>query len=191
MAKIPILSVYDKDGNRIEVPAIVGRSAYQDAARQGFDGSLADWLESLHGNGIVSFERTSGDGSAGNTDVYTITYSNGDINTFTVYNGKDGSDVTKNDIEDALGFIPAKQSEVDAIFNKIPSEISEAVEKYLNKNPVDGGVNFTPGNALELTDDGTLNVRTTNEAEIDNTLPITSAGVHTIVGNIGAIIDTI
>ena len=54
-----------------------------------------------------------------------------------------------------------------------------------------GGIAFVPGNALELTEDGTLNVRTTNEAEPDNTLPITSAGVNTIVGNIGALLDTI
>lgn len=54
-----------------------------------------------------------------------------------------------------------------------------------------GGIAFTPGNALELTEDGTLNVRTTNEAEADNTLPITSAGVNAIVGNIGALLDTI
>ena len=50
---------------------------------------------------------------------------------------------------------------------------------------------FEVGNALELTDDGVLNVITTDEAEQDNTLPITSSGVHTIVGNIGAILDTI
>jgi hypothetical protein len=54
-----------------------------------------------------------------------------------------------------------------------------------------GGIAFVPGHALELTEDGTLNVRTTNEAEADNTLPITSAGVNTIVGNIGALLDTI
>lgn len=54
-----------------------------------------------------------------------------------------------------------------------------------------GGVSFTPGNALELTEDGILNVRTTNDAEEDNTLPITSAGVNAIVGNIGALLDTI
>lgn len=54
-----------------------------------------------------------------------------------------------------------------------------------------GGVAFEVGNALELTDDGILNVKTTDEAEEDNTLPITSSGVHTIVGNIGAILDTI
>lgn len=53
-----------------------------------------------------------------------------------------------------------------------------------------GGTAFEPGNALELVD-GVLNVKTTDTAEEDNTLPITSAGVNTIVGNIGALLDTI
>lgn len=71
------------------------------------------------------------------------------------------------------------------------AQIKAAVDAYLEENPVDSGVDFTPGNALELTDDGVLNVKTTDSAEPDNTLPITSAGVNTIVGNIGAILDTI
>lgn len=40
------------------------------------------------------------------------------------------------------------------------------------------------GNNLEITKDGVLSVTTTNEAEKDNTKPITSAGVYTQVGNI-------
>lgn len=40
------------------------------------------------------------------------------------------------------------------------------------------------GNNLEITEDGVLSVTTTNEAEKDNTKPITSAGVYTQVGNI-------
>lgn len=71
------------------------------------------------------------------------------------------------------------------------AQIGAAVNKYLEKNPVDTGVDFEPGNALELTPEGVLNVKTTDNAEPDNTLPITSAGVNTIVGNIGAILDTI
>lgn len=53
-----------------------------------------------------------------------------------------------------------------------------------------GGVSFVLGETLEL-DNGVLNVKTTNAAERDNTLPITSSGVYTIVGNIGAVLDTI
>lgn len=38
---------------------------------------------------------------------------------------------------------------------------------------------------------GVLSVNTTNRAEADNTQPITSAGVNTIVGNIDALLSTI
>ena len=54
-----------------------------------------------------------------------------------------------------------------------------------------GGINFTPGNALELTEDGTLNVLTATDAESDNTLPITSAAVAATVGNIEILLKTI
>ena len=44
------------------------------------------------GNGIESIVRTSGDGSAGTTDTYTITYTDTTTDTFTVVNGADGAD---------------------------------------------------------------------------------------------------
>lgn len=47
------------------------------------------------------------------------------------------------------------------------------------------------GNSLRITEDGTLSVNTTNQMEQDNTLPITSAGVYTTVGNIEALLQTI
>lgn len=40
-------------------------------------------------------------------------------------------------------------------------------------------------------EDGVLGVNTTNEAEEDNTRPITSAGVYAAVGNIEALLKTI
>lgn len=43
------------------------------------------------GRGITSVARTSGNGAAGTTDTYTITYTDGSKSTFTVNNGKDGS----------------------------------------------------------------------------------------------------
>ena len=46
------------------------------------------------GRGIVSVTRTSGNGAAGTTDVYTITYSDETTSTFTVYNGANGKDGT-------------------------------------------------------------------------------------------------
>lgn len=70
-------------------------------------------------------------------------------------------------------------------------QIAAAVTKYLDENPIDSGINFTPGNALELTEDGTLNVLTATDAESDNTLPITSAAVAATVGNIEILLKTI
>jgi len=43
------------------------------------------------GISITDISRTSGDGSAGSIDVYTITYSDSSTTTFNVYNGADGA----------------------------------------------------------------------------------------------------
>lgn len=42
-----------------------------------------------------------------------------------------------------------------------------------------------------IVEDNTLKVNTTDDAESDNTLPITSSGVYTIVGNIDALLSLI
>jgi len=55
-----------------------------------------DWGEpggsNTSGNGITSIERTSGNGLAGSTDIYTITYSDTTTSTYTVVNGSNGND---------------------------------------------------------------------------------------------------
>lgn len=72
-----------------------------------------------------------------------------------------------------------------------PEDISKAVSDYLQEHPVEGGVNFTTDGTLVMNDDGVLSVNTTNYIEQDNTLPITSAGVYTTVGNIEVLLKTI
>lgn len=52
-----------------------------------------------------------------------------------------------------------------------------------------GGVKV--GENLTVTEDGVLSVETTDDAEQDNTKPITSAGVNLVVGNINAILAII
>lgn len=52
------------------------------------------------------------------------------------------------------------------------------------------GQNVTYGSGLKY-EGGVLSVETTDLMEQDNTLPITSAGVHTVVGNIEALLATI
>jgi len=44
----------------------------------------------IAGASVDTVVRTTGDGSAGTTDTYTITYSDATTSTFTVYNGADG-----------------------------------------------------------------------------------------------------
>lgn len=53
-----------------------------------------------------------------------------------------------------------------------------------------GGTTFKTNETLIL-ENGVLRVNTTNETASDNTLPITSAGVYTQLGNIGALLETI
>jgi hypothetical protein len=43
------------------------------------------------GNGISSITRTAGNGAAGTTDTFTITYTSGSTTTFSVYNGSNGT----------------------------------------------------------------------------------------------------
>lgn len=44
-----------------------------------------------HGRSVVSIDRTTGDGSPGTVDTYTITYSDATTSTFTVTNGTNGA----------------------------------------------------------------------------------------------------
>ena len=69
-------------------------------------------------------------------------------------------------------------------------QVEKAVTKYLDENPIDTGVNFTTDKTLKL-EDGVLSVNTAEAVEKDNTLPITSAAVHTTVGNIEILLGTI
>lgn len=81
------------------------------------------------------------------------------------------------------------ENRMDQIENNLEEQVSECIEDYLQENPM-GGVDFETDATLTLKD-GVLSVNTTNEMERDNTLPITSAGVYTTVGNIEALLKTI
>ena len=79
-----------------------------------------------------------------------------------------------------------------------PEDIQNAVNKYLTENPISVDIATTEkagivavGKNLSITEDGVLSVDTTDNAEQDNTKPITSAGVNLVVGNINAILAII
>lgn len=56
------------------------------------DGNVVTVGAGADGRGVVSIERTAGNGAQGTTDTYTITYTDGTTDYLTVYNGKDGAD---------------------------------------------------------------------------------------------------
>lgn len=73
--------------------------------------------------------------------------------------------------------------------NKLNSDIGDAVAEYLKDNPIKG-TEFETDETLTLKN-GILSVNTADIVEQDNTLPITSAAVHTTVGNIEALLSAI
>lgn len=66
-------------------------------------------------------------------------------------------------------------------------KIEAVIEQYMEENQLEV---YTEGDNISI-EDGVISVLTTNDAEADNTLPITSAGVHTQIGNINVLLGTI
>jgi len=62
------------------------------------------------GRGIVTNVRTSGNGAAGTTDTYTITYSDGTTSTYTVTNGANGTGATVEQVRSqSPGNVPSSK----------------------------------------------------------------------------------
>lgn len=66
-------------------------------------------------------------------------------------------------------------------------QIEAVVEKYMDENQLEV---YTEGENISI-EDGVISVLTTNDAEADNTRPMTSAGVYTQIGNINVLLGTI
>ena len=74
-----------------------------------------------------------------------------------------------------------------------PMYLSESEKEQVKTNlgiKDSGGVDFQTDETLTLKN-GILSVNTTDVMQRDNTLPITSAGVHATVGNIEELLKTI
>ena len=85
------------------------------------------------GRGIVSIERTSGDGSPGSQDVYTILYTDNTTSSFTVYNGKDGENGTGTLTNDNVLLVQIYENDTATpsthIADKTLEEIIEAAQE--------------------------------------------------------------
>ena len=85
---------------------------------------------------------------------------------------------------------PGKDGEDYVLTNEDKQEIAEMAAELVDVPDSGGNVDFQVDETLSLKD-GVLSVNTTDQMEQDNTLPITSAGVYTTVGNIEALLKTI
>lgn len=130
------------------------------------------------------------DGDTGTIPPEVLEHSN-----FPLKIGVYGTDAEKNVA------VPTVSAEVGNVLPGADPSGDESTDPSLPvwaqlQNRIDGLVKQEDGKYLEtdhtlIVRDGILGVNTTDVAEEDNTQPITSAGVHTVVGNIGAILDTI
>lgn len=76
-------------------------------------------------------------------------------------------------------------------FTVTDQDIKSINQRIETLEKAEGGVNFTTDKTLTLSEDGVLSVNTAVTVEADNTLPVTSAAVHTEIGNIDALLQTI
>ncbi len=105
------------------------------------DTVLADMAEQIlsvageDGRGIVSLERTTGTGTAGSLDTYTITYTDNTTDTFTVYNGKNGSDYLLTDADkQAIADLAAALVDISGKLDKSGGTMTGALVAQNNAN---------------------------------------------------------
>ena len=98
--KTSVLSVFDENGNKIEIPALRGKSAYEYAKANGYTGSETDFAEEINPDNIKSdiptkiSELTNDLNYIASSDYYQLKfYSSGNLYYL---------DITKNDIVETI-----------------------------------------------------------------------------------------
>lgn len=99
---------------------------------------------------------------------------------------KEYADNAKAQVSAAIDDIETKKNEV---LNGIPEDYTE-LSNNVNQLKTEINKYLKTDSSLTIRD-GILGVNTADCVEADNTLPVTSAAVQVVVGNIGAILDTI
>jgi hypothetical protein len=94
----------------------------------------AGWTQSVKlagfpGRGIVSVVRTSGDGSPGTTDTYTVTYTDATTTTFLVRHGANGTNGT-NGADGASVTEETEFASLNTTAKTLPGAINEIVDAF-------------------------------------------------------------
>lgn len=123
-------------------------------------------LHILDGRGIVSITRTTGNGAAGSTDIYTIAYSDTTTSTFSVYNGKDGAAGAKGDTgatgakgEDGRGIVSITRTSGNGAAGTVDTYTIAYSDSTTSTFTVRNGAD---GTAAGITIDGTVTSTGTN-----------------------------
>lgn len=209
-------TVYAQKNKKI----ILGRQGEDRAVRVVWPGIVSEW-SSLYGDGSfqlsvrrfgdknaypvvvevngddISFTVTSAETAIAGIGKCELTYiANGSIAKSAtwetvVLNSLTGQTPSEPPEEPAKSWFTAIQGQIGNL-NDLQTTSKDTLVAAINEAMTKGGgaEPFETDNTLIL-EGGILRVNTTDVAEKDNTQPITSAGVDTIVGNIGAILDTI
>ena len=133
-----------------------GLSAYEIAVQNGFEGTAAEWIASLHGNGIgVDYIEKTGTSEDGRIDTYTIYYTDGSSYTYTVTNGVDG--------EDGIGITSIEKTASEGNTDTYTITLSdETTYSYTVTNGIDGkdGVSVENIEKTSTSDDGLVDTYT-------------------------------
>lgn len=117
----------------------------------------------------------------------TINATVGEVNIIKGLDGKDGKDGVSPTITVA--------ENTDTVYKLEITDVNGSfTTPNLKGEKGEGGsatVDLKAGSNIEISEDNVISVLTTNDVEHDNTRPITSAGVSTIVGNIDILLQTI
>lgn len=101
-----------------------------------------------------------------------------------------GSDISVEGIADTQDGLEFDIGSLEANELQFDPDQTKSMEASVNVDTVYRGIGFTTDETLTL-DNGKLSVNTAQHPELDNTLPITAAAVHTTVGNIEILLKTI
>lgn len=108
-----------------------------------------DGKNGSNGRGITSVTRTSGNGSAGTTDTYTIKYTDNTTSTFTVYNGEDGEN--GNDGRGIESVVQTTTSSADGGTNVVTITYSDGTKSTFSfKNGSKGSKGDTGANGNRI-----------------------------------------
>lgn len=136
----------------LSIPDMIkGKSAYEIAVANGFDGTEVEWLASLAGAKIVSTELIGQDENGGN--IYRQTFDNGFTSTFVAPKGAEGSTLAKGD--DGRGIMLIQKTATSGLYDTYEITYTDGTtSEFTIKNGADGTSVTIESVRLSALDDG-------------------------------------